>query len=264
MKSFSIIVSSLNDGVFGLLGREWDSSFGLVLVHQITNGVEYDYSELIRAGFMVVTERQAGLSRSRNIGIRHCQTEYALLMDDDVIIDWIEIRSYASVVSSTLPDVSLHMHKVSGALSEKYPKEAGVVRQYGLASFSSVDICLRVDRVRAEGLVFDERFGLGTSLPSGEEFIFLVDCSRKGLRILFQPFSLSNHPGESSGTSGLVDERTILAKVLMLKRVFPYTWVPLALIFFLKKVPLLLSKGAPFKVLCLIFRGFLVGLRTRL
>ena len=47
-------------------------------------------------------------------------------------------------------------------------------------------------------ITFDERFGLGSWLSGGEEFVFIMDCVRKGCEIKFFPKYIVEHPIEST------------------------------------------------------------------
>ena len=88
-----------------------------------------------------------------------------------------------------------------------------------LLSVSSIQIGLRPERIRAAGVRFDERFGLGADFPSCEEAIFLWDCLSAGLRIEWTDRAVAGHAEESSGRV-YADPEIAIAKGAMLARLF--------------------------------------------
>jgi hypothetical protein len=66
---------------------------------------------------------------------------------------------------------------------------------------ASHELSFRREPVMAAGVAFDEGFGAGAGTPNfiGEEYIFIVDCLRAGLKGAFRPLPVSIHPPHSSG-----------------------------------------------------------------
>ncbi|HVH03859.1 MAG TPA: hypothetical protein VM891_13120, partial [Amaricoccus sp.] len=104
------------------------------------------------------------------------------------------------------------------------------------ARASSHEIALRLERVRAKGVRFDEGFGVGagTEATLGEEYVFLADGLAAGLAGLHDPLPVSVHPVESSGFvwEGRAQAR---ARALVFARVFGRAALPVRLAFGLKK-----------------------------
>lgn len=85
-----------------------------------------------------------------------------------------------------------------------YPEKEFEIRKvpvYGNVYFSAVEIAFRYEPVRKSGIRFDENFGLGSQLwpEGGEETVFLSDCHKAGMRMVYVPEYLVQHPFFSTG-----------------------------------------------------------------
>lgn len=164
-----------------------------------------------------------GLSRSRNAGLAAGRGEILLLADDDVThppgaLDGIR-RAFAA-------DPGLDLFVGRSLDPDGRPRKRPLPRRKPLtrlnaARASSHEIALRLRAVRAAGLRFDEGFGVGagTAATLGEEYVFLADALRAGLRGVHDPLPVSVHPFESSGFvwEGAAQAR---ARALVFTRIF--------------------------------------------
>jgi hypothetical protein len=94
---------------------------------------------------------------------------------------------------------------------------------------------IRVSDIKTAGIKFDENFGAGAANYIGDEYIFITDALRSGLKGRFEPIVIAIHPTESSGNlrNSAID-RSSRAKVF--SRVFG-VWAPIMRILFLIKPP---------------------------
>ena len=103
---------------------------------------------------------------------------------------------------------------------------------------SSIEITFKLKSIQNANIKFDEEFGLGTEMPTGEESIFLVDAyKKKFLKILYVPIPIVIHPLESSGTEWN-NEKMIKGKGAMFGRMFGKFGYFFNLLFSLKKYSL--------------------------
>jgi hypothetical protein len=80
---------------------------------------------------------------------------------------------------------------------------------------------------------FDENFGAGADNYLGDEYIFIADALKKGLRGEFLPIRVAIHPKESSG-SLWGTPKDLNARAAVFGRVFG-AWAPLFRALFLLK-----------------------------
>jgi len=141
-----------------------------------------------------------GVAKSRNRAIDIAGRRYLLFADDDVSI-------YMSGVTAALD----HLQRTGAALVLGYAVDDHR-RTRGRRSTRPHRLTLRnsgraatylmlidVDKVRASGVRFDERFGAGMSNYLGDEYIFIADLLRAGLRCDAVPYVFGMHPTHSSG-----------------------------------------------------------------
>lgn len=149
-----------------------------------------------RPDVRVVTCQGKGISRNRNHAFQHARGNLLLLADDDArleakalqaVVAYFEQQPQVDVVATCVKRGDGRWHKA-------YPKHSFDFRQMPRAYYvSSVELFVRHT---ARLPRFDERFGLGSShLASGEEDVFVADCSRAGLTAVFLPLHTATLTG---------------------------------------------------------------------
>lgn len=185
-----------------------------------------------------------GLSKSRNVGLLNVETKYAYIMDDDVLFESDKIKKLVDWMESNRVDIATCQFRFeSGSYPKNYNSKPFKHNMLSAAKVSSVEICVSVGRLREKGIRFDERFGLGTDLPSGEEYIFITDCLKAGLNVWFYPVTIGVHPDITSGIDFYTNCRKILAKREMFKRIFGWKSSMFIYAFWLKKLPKVIKTG---------------------
>lgn len=187
-----------------------------------------------------VTVPQMGLSISRNYAIEHAKTPYIHLMDDDVEIDAGSILKLANLAERAGYDVAIGCFAYEdGRLSKS--KISATHTIFTSFSVCSIELCVH-KRVGLAGVWFDIDLGLGTEHPSGEEFVFLSDCRKAGLRVGHFDVCIGIHPNLTSGDDFYSTDEKILAKRIMLERGIEHGAWFFKLLFILRKFPVLYSK----------------------
>ncbi len=139
--------------------------------------------------FVCLTGR--GLSRNRNNGLLHAKGDYIAIADDDERLCLDTLLAIPQDFDTTGADVLLYQYE---------PK------RYPTTYVSSVEIVMQ--RHVAQGLRFDERFGLGApELSSGEEEVFVCDARRKGYRVERIGRTICRVEGQTTGQRWLTDPR---------------------------------------------------------
>lgn len=162
-----------------------------------------------------------GLSKSRNIALSQTKTEYLLFSDDDVT-HLPEITSeIENAFQRTGADIlTMRIQTPSGSPFKSYSAKEFQHTKRSLFRVNSIEIAVRCSAIRSAKLSFDERFGLGSTFPTGEEIIFLFDAHRAKLNIHYCPITIVIHPPESSGGALHKNQNLIIAKGAMFGRIF--------------------------------------------
>jgi glycosyltransferase involved in cell wall biosynthesis len=242
----SFVISTLDDGVHNINLLPFRPDVEYIVVHQLVNGTEVSlFSSRPDVQYFVLSGK--GLSRSRNFGIRQSSSEFCYLLDDDVLIIEDSLNSLIKYLTYSSPDVSrFKAITPSGADFGHYPAGPKKINLFDASKVNSIEICIKKELIINNNIYFDESFGLGTSQPSGEEFIFITDCQKNNLSISYYPLETVIHPEFSSGLDFFSTPEKIIAKKNMFVRVTGKKNSVLSLLFFLKKIPILLKTKSLF------------------
>ena len=101
------------------------------------------------------------------------------------------------------PECSIILAQTSdetGELRKTYPKQTHKLSRLNSAKAATYEMMVRLDSIRAAGITFDENFGAGAENYLGDEYIFIADALKKGLKGQFLPVRVAIHPKDSSGS----------------------------------------------------------------
>lgn len=214
-----LLIATCNQGIQrmeGLLLPPMDDVSYLISHQYIHDDFKTIPPGLIRKDVTIKQQNHSGLSANRNNGLLHASGDVVMILDDDVSLKPEYISHVRDFFSSGEVDVACGMiHTKPGESEYKhYPSEQIRLSQVNqLKAVSSIELSIRLTSIKDRNIWFDERFGLGSSISSGEELIFLYECLKKGLNIRFFPEYTVEHPYQSSGKSQspYSDERLFVA-----------------------------------------------------
>lgn len=162
-----------------------------------------------------------GVARSRNEAIRQTSGEVLVFGEEgaewrrDGIDDMLELFA-------DNPRMAVFVGRAedeSGSLRKRYPAYREPATIWNSARVGTIELAVRPDALRKAGVLFDEKFGAGTANFVGDEYIFVADANRAGLRCEYFPVTISRHPRESSGTQfGTLEDARARSRVF--SRVF--------------------------------------------
>ncbi|MFD0749632.1 glycosyltransferase family 2 protein [Mucilaginibacter calamicampi] len=137
-----------------------------------------------------------GLSYARNqsLGLISNAATLVTFSDDDC---WYPLDTVATVLADYQQYNTSICYQIFDPLKNEPYKEyqPNKLEQVSLRQslkISSIEIFVP-KTVIDSGICFDERFGLGTAFPSGEENIFLFDAIKAGVKILYFPKPIVYH-----------------------------------------------------------------------
>lgn len=220
-----ILISALNEGIENIENILLENHEGLqyLVNYQVCNVPANDaiIQKLEkRKDVKVLTRYEKGLSKSRNQAVKNSECEICLIADDDITLS-NDVEEKIFNAFKVNPDADIITFKIKTSLArpnKKYETKPFLYNMKKLASVSSIEIAFRKSSIQKAGIVFDEEFGLGAKYPIGEEFIFLTDAYKKGLKILYWPEVIVAHPHFSSGMK--IDKQTIFSRGAVFARVF--------------------------------------------
>lgn len=163
----------------------------VVVVNQCDkNSVEeFDFEnkkgEKCHAKFICTTER--GLSKSRNMAIRNAWGNICQICDDD---EWIEDDAVEKITRAfeENPDAILIAFALKREdIDKSYPEGKRSLGFKQILKTSSLQVTFSRNLMGNDQVWFDEKMGSGTGNGGGEENKFMLDCKRKGLKLMYYP-----------------------------------------------------------------------------
>lgn len=202
-----------------------------------------------------------GLSENRNASLKFSSEledcDYIYIADDDITINTDGLIRLADILTLNACDFGCGMIWIKSGAFKSYNKSVRKINRINSANISSVELMISRDFVYNNKIFFDTRFGLGTNLPSGEEYIYCNDAISAGAKGYFFPIYLCEHPAVSSGKDFFTNDMKISAKGAMIRRVFgKYIGIFIVLIFSIKKYNLYKSEIPAKRFIPLMFNGF--------
>jgi glycosyltransferase involved in cell wall biosynthesis len=163
--------------LFGISDRVPSSIIFLVISQLEKN----NYREHVSENIKLITSTDKGLSKSRNIAIDDCSTEWIWFQDDDIELLTDSLQKLVKFLSGYSGDFVLGK-VLSSENEDNFFKDYS--RYYVRSDFlafrvSSIEMISKVEFLRPKKIRFDENLGLGAYLPSCEENLFFYDSIRR-------------------------------------------------------------------------------------
>ena len=205
----------------------------ILIINQTTkdNILESD-NENIR----VVNAFEKGLSRSRNLAIKHAIGEICFIADDDIeyLPEAIDVvtKAYQDYPDSAL--ISFQYLRENNKTFKSYKKEGGY--QHHLLhkqSVTSMEMTFNSKKIKEKGLGFNTIFSFGERFHWFEEGVFRDDIVRAGLKVAFVPKPIVKHYGKTSVpeenskeyTQAITAQKYLQYKNLIYLWIIRYIWL---------------------------------------
>ena len=148
----------------------------------------FDVQNSSRGNIRMLSTNTRGLSKSRNLAIRHAVGDVCLICDDDEQLD----SSYEKIILNAyeaLPEADIICFRIANQPSRLKQKEQRLTKWTAMR-IASWQITFRRESIINSGIRFDENMGAGTGNGGGEEVKFLRDCIGAGLKAYYVPNSI--------------------------------------------------------------------------
>ena len=126
--------------------------------------------------------------------------EICILADDDLKY----LPNYKDIILKQFelnPDIDIITFQVEG-IEQKFKNYYPRSRKINFLTsmkISSVEIAFRLNSIKQANIRFNELFGAGAKYCMGEENIFLMECLKKGLKVMYVPVKIAKiHIGQST------------------------------------------------------------------
>lgn len=151
-----------------------------------------------------INSKERGLSRSRNLALQNANAPFVVLADDDLqYVEDYERIILEAFMENIEADIIVFQVEGIERVFKKYGHKEKKVSYLSSMHVSSVEIAIKLENVRKKGIFFNELFGAGAKYRMGEENIFLFQCLKSGLNIVYVPKKIADlHIGKSTWFEG--------------------------------------------------------------
>lgn len=155
----------------------------------------------LRLDIQLVALECRGVTRSRNAAINTQSSGILLFADDDQTFNEDSFSHLRRLFLSSpeLDFTCAQLHDANCKPFKKYSKNMSRATRLNTAKVGAPELAIRIDRFRKFGVTFDTNFGTGSLLWLGDEFIFLCDAMRSGLKGRHINLVVGSHPQDSAG-----------------------------------------------------------------
>lgn len=179
----NILISCMNNDPFSLI-KNSNIYTDSVVIDQC-NDTKIEHLQINNCQIKYIMTKERGLSNSRNMALRNCNSDLCLISDDDEKfvngLESIITDSYKSIKDADVIIFGIKNYKKS------IKNNIHRMKKFELLKVSSWQITFKRKIILDNNIYFDSNIGSGTGNGGGEEVKFLLDCHKKGLKIYYIP-----------------------------------------------------------------------------
>ncbi len=201
-----------------------------------------------RDNVRVVNSREFGLSKSRNLAIKHAIGDICLIADDDVeylsSMPEIILQAYQRLPEAAA--ITFQIKTNDGKAYRNYNLRSEALKQKRqILNVSSIEVSFKLKAIKGHDILFNEMFGLGSNYVLGEECLFLNEVLSVGEKAFYVPKQIVKHSFERS-TQRLDTRRLVINKAAVYQLIYPKTYkvhIAKLCFFFLRKRKITLGQA---------------------
>lgn len=180
-----VLISCMHQKDFSIIRRTNVQSDALIINQCDVEKMEYSQFSNTQGKICrvrMISTKERGISKSRNMAINHATGDICLFCDDDEVLE----NNYETKIRTSFeryPEESILVFKMN------HPRKTYPSGTYKIGCFKALRVCscqiaFRRERIHVS---FCEKMGSGTGNGGGEENKFLIDCLKQGLKIRYVP-----------------------------------------------------------------------------
>lgn len=183
--NIQVLVATMNQKDYSLLEKMNIQSDAIIANQCDRNEIEEFNYQGNRVKFMSFAERGVGLNR--NNALLRADADICVLADDDLVY----VNGYVGIIERAFRD-NPNADVIIFNLYEKNPrrfvtKKKLKVNFFNFMRFGAPRIAFRTNRIKKYGIFFNVYFGGGSKYSAGEDTLFILECLKKGLKIIAVP-----------------------------------------------------------------------------
>ncbi|MEX0596959.1 MAG: glycosyltransferase [Candidatus Paceibacterota bacterium] len=253
--NFEVLISTMHKDkqeIYFMLIDMNISCDAIVIVQGDSRG--YDEITLSRGKARIFYTKDRGLSKSRNMALKHSKADIVLLADDDLFYyDYFDQEVIKTFKENGWVDIIIFN---IDSYKKTFPIKTKELSFWTVLGFSSCQIAFRRKSVLSKNICFNESFGSGSGVYySGEDNIFLSECF-KCFRVFYVPIKILKRIESSSSWFDGFNEKYLFDRGAIFYAISrKYFWV-LMIQFAIRKKKFCQSFSF-YKIFKLMFSGYL-------
>lgn len=229
-----------------------------VIINQCIN---IDLPEMIHVphdNIKIISVKDKGTSNSRNLAMENMSGDICTFTDDDLIYDSKVLDIIEKIFLENDSDIiTFKTNFIENDKSIKnYREESFNHTFHSLMKTGDWEIFFRKKSIENKLIKFDSNFGLGCKYPLCEYQIFLTDCFKNGLSLLYIPKVVVRHPLDIVRTGVKFDSHIEKARGAGFARIFGWKGVFAIVYFAIKKYSLYKDRKSLVKEFIDLFSGY--------
>lgn len=246
---FSLIIATLDNRplefkrLLDSLTNQTFKDFELIVVSQGNDGLTKKMLNECGLSYSHFYSSKRGLSVARNIGLKHVHGHYISISDDDC---WYPIDALEKVYNAFINSRSCRIacfqifDPISNNFYKKYSRRKKILNRFSICKVSSIELFFS-NEIIEEGIIFDERFGLGGIYNSGEENLFMNEILRHNYHIYYMPNMVVYHRRYANRRVSM-NLQYMKGKFYLFQNLYPLLGFIFYYIFYIKHFVLIESK----------------------
>ena len=180
----------------GSIIKDTNITSDVLVINQCDSKDYQEFSISSKRKARIISNTERGLSRSRNMAIQNSLGDICLLVDDDEVLN----EDYETNILEGFkqnPNADIIAFSLIYS-NKKYSKKSYNVNYLSSLRIGSCQIAFRRKRIISKNIKFDTKFGSGSGNGPGEENLFLFECLKKKLKVIYLPITIGTVNQESS------------------------------------------------------------------
>jgi glycosyltransferase involved in cell wall biosynthesis len=148
----------------------------------------YDEAKFNGYTARMVTTRQRGVGKNRNVALLYATADICIFADDDLrYVDGFRDKITAAFEEIPAADVLIFNLTSQAPRSQRQHTTVRKCRFWNVFGYGTCRIAFKLNAVRKANIWFSQLFGGGCQYPGGEDSLWLLEALRKGLKIYTYP-----------------------------------------------------------------------------
>lgn len=183
-----MLVSTMNQKNLSIL-KKMNISGKSTVINQVTDENIQELKNIDQEEVKFISLKDKGLSKSRNMALNNATAEICVVCDDDMEYqtDYEQTILKHYIENPDIDIIIFQVQKKDGSFYKNYKKKKKTLNLLSIMKVSSVEITFKRESIIKAGIKYNELFGAGSKFFMGEESIFLSQCVKAGLKVLYVP-----------------------------------------------------------------------------